>query len=110
MNILADYAITVVANGYEITIPKPTAYILEKLIINENQGTKREKDLRAVQRVLDVIYQSENEVETLKTIYDGLSIKQKKKVNQVCEEFELSYLNKQRLKQNKCLVQYSYNL
>lgn len=87
MNILADYTTTVYAKGHQITVPQPTAYILEKLIIHNQRGAKREKDIRAVQRILDVIQQSKKEKKTLKDIYDNLSVKQKRTINKICEEF-----------------------
>lgn len=90
MNILADHTVTVVVEGYQITVPKPAAYIIEKLIINENRGTKREKDIRAVQRILEVIHQCEEEVETLQNIYNDLNTKQKAKVNLTCQKFRIS--------------------
>lgn len=90
MNILADHTVTVVVEGYQITVPKPAAYIIEKLIINENRGTKREKDIRAVQRILEVIHQCEEEVETLQNIYNDLNTKQKAKVNLTCQKFGIS--------------------
>lgn len=86
MNLLAENAITVIAKGYQITIPKPAAYVLEKLIINEHRGIKKEKDIRAVQRILDIIKQCKEETETIIGLYNSLRPKQKRKIDEVCEE------------------------
>jgi hypothetical protein len=87
MNLLAENAITVEVNGYQITIPKPAAYVLEKLYINDYRSIKKEKDIRAVERILDMIKQSKGETETLLRLFESLSSKQKRKINEVCKEY-----------------------
>ncbi len=86
MNLLADNSVRVKVKGYEIAVPKPAAYILEKLLVNENRGTKREKDIRAVQRILDAIQESHDALIELNGLYKSLSPKQRKKIGQVCNE------------------------
>lgn len=90
MNLLAENAITVAAKGCQITIPKPAAYVLEKLYIHDHRGIKKEKDIRAVERILDIIKQSAEETETLLRLFESLSDKQKRKINEVCEEYGIN--------------------
>lgn len=46
MEILTDHTIVVNIKGFNVTVPKPAAYILHKLVINEERKPeyKQEKD------------------------------------------------------------------
>jgi hypothetical protein len=85
MNILADYTFSVLVNGNEIFVPIPEAYILEKLMINKYRKDKKEKDIRAVQRLLEVLRHSGG-LEKLEEIYNELTAKQRKAVDETCNE------------------------
>ncbi|MCK5764010.1 MAG: hypothetical protein KAH05_07815 [Clostridiales bacterium] len=67
LEILSDYAITVNANGYDVLVPAPTAYVLQKMIINkERELEKQLKDQRAIDNILSYIHESFNLIEELK--------------------------------------------
>ena len=86
LDILSTHAITVNTNGYDIIVPAPAAYVLQKMIINEERKPdKRTKDQRAIDNILSYIHESSELTEELKRTYESLTKKQKKKINQYCE-------------------------
>ena len=86
LDILCDNSIKLEINNFNLWVPTPQAYILHKLIINKNRGVKKEKDIRAVNSILEYISTDENDVSQLKSIYNNLSKNDKKKVDTVCKE------------------------
>ncbi|MDR0906801.1 MAG: nucleotidyltransferase domain-containing protein [Oscillospiraceae bacterium] len=88
LNILADKSTTAEFRGLTVNVPEPSAYVLQKLIINPNRTPdwKKEKDIDAVRELLSHIKNSEHDRMRLRIIYDGLSTKNKKTVDKVCKE------------------------
>lgn len=87
MSILSDNAVVINLKNYDLSVPKPQAYIFHKLIINEKRGRKREKDIRSVKNLLNTIHKFDSEIEELLTIYNNLTKKEKQKVDKVCEDY-----------------------
>lgn len=59
LNVLAGNAIPVLFQSYIVKVPRPQAYVLHKLIINNRRPEyKKVKDLSSVENLLDYIKQS----------------------------------------------------
>ena len=88
MDFLLFNSITVEIKGIKINVPSPQAYLLHKLIINDQRKVdKREKDLESVINLLQYINQDKELIESLWSLYEkGLTKKQKYKVDNVCSE------------------------
>ncbi len=86
LDILCDNSIKVEINNHKLWVPTPQAYIIHKLIINKNRGVKKEKDIRAINNILEYICIEESEIAHLKNIYNSLLKSDKKKVDIVCKE------------------------
>jgi len=80
VNILADYPLTFKCRGYDIVVPEPEAYVMQKLIINttRNPEDKKEKDIQAIRQLLKHI--NKNRVHE---IYSRLTKAQKQTVDTV---------------------------
>jgi hypothetical protein len=86
LNILSNHAITINVNGYDILVPAPAAYVLQKMVINrDRKPDKRIKDSRAIESILSYIHESFELTEELRKIYNSLTKKQKSKIDQFCE-------------------------
>lgn len=77
MTVLRDFTVTVCLLDMEITIPRPEAYVLQKIIINEQRGIKAEKDRAAILNLLPFI-----NTEELKSIYNTLTKKEQRGVSE----------------------------
>ena len=75
LDLLEKNIIDVPFNGYYITIPKPEAYFLHKIIINEERGMKKEKDKNSISNLSSYI-----DINNLNKIYNQLTKKQRDKV------------------------------
>jgi len=86
MNILIDNRIEVIYNNYKITVPRPEAYILHKLVINPDRKPeyKKSKDAETVRRLVKKVDET-----IFNDIFAGLTKKQKHKVLQTCDKFFL---------------------
>ncbi|MFZ5634146.1 MAG: GSU2403 family nucleotidyltransferase fold protein [Bacillota bacterium] len=69
MDFLLFNSITVETKGIRISVPSPQAYLLHKLIINDQrQVDKKEKDIESVINLLEYINQDKELLETLKSL------------------------------------------
>ena len=95
MDVLIETKTSVVYKQHSVTIPKPEAYVLHKLIINAERRPeyKQQKDAEAVRRL---VMKAKSEVfnEQIRMVYDGLTKKQKKKVLDTCDRHELQEVRK----------------
>lgn len=96
INILANFPREIEVQGldgnqYNIIIPEPAVYVIQKLLTNpvRNPPEKKEKDIVAVKELLYHIEQSEEHKTILKNVYKTLSAKQIKTLKQVCEENQI---------------------
>lgn len=85
MSILLANAVTISFYNMEITVPKPEAYLLHKMIINREHGIKQEKDRQAILRLWHYI-----EPNLYQEIYNTLSRKEKTLVDEFCERNALT--------------------
>ena len=89
IDILRDNYMPISVKDYLINVPKPEAYIIQKIIINEERKDKSLKDQRAIKNILPYINN-----DFAKSIYQNLSKKQKSKVDKYNVEVEiLEFLN-----------------
>lgn len=88
VNILEKYPMHVAVNDYDIVVPEPAVFIMQKLLVYPNRKPeyKREKDIVAINELLPYVLKSEIHSERLKYIYNVLSDKEQKRVNEVCAE------------------------
>lgn len=64
-----------------IKLASPASYILQKLLINEDRKEKKEKDIESIKNVLAFVRASKKYMEELKTLYESLPKKWKKKID-----------------------------
>ena len=77
MDIALRNAVTVQLLGMPVTVPKPEAYVLHKMVINsERKPDKQVKDAKAVYHLAPFL-----DKEVYQDVYDGLSKKEKKRVD-----------------------------
>lgn len=88
VNILEPYPMHIFAKGYEIVVPEPAVFIIQKLLAypKRKPDYKKEKDIVAINELLPYVLKSEIHSERLKYIYNVLSDKEQKRVNEVCAE------------------------
>lgn len=84
IDILRDNFIPVSVKDYVVNVPKPEAYIIQKMIINDERGDKSLKDQRAINNILPYINKN-----IAKSMYQNLSKKQKSKVDKYNAEVEI---------------------
>jgi len=84
VNMLADYPLTLKCNNYQITVPEPEAYVLQKLLTNpiRTPQNKKEKDMQSVQELLKYINK-----DRARQIFDAMSKKNQKVVESVCKTY-----------------------
>ena len=94
INILSDFACTVekiLDNGlsYEITVPEPAVYVLQKILTNPTRQPeeKKLKDMSAVQELLYHIKKDEYHSMKLREVHNSLSKKQLKTLESVCSQY-----------------------
>ena len=72
---------------YMVLVPRPAAYVIHKIIINDDRRQeKKEKDIRAIQNLLTFIRKKDDEYDCLKNLYSSLPSKTKKKADKVVEK------------------------
>ena len=85
--------ITIEYNGYDINIPSPSSYCLQKLLINkERTEEKRKKDLDAVRYILGFVISSKKYKDEFLESYNSAPKKWKKTIKEVMEENGLNAL------------------
>lgn len=87
INILDDFAAEVTKNGYTVTVPLPSAYVIQKILANPTRvpASKREKDIAAVINLLDHIKASEKHRLDLQRVIASLTPKQRKILDSVTQ-------------------------
>lgn len=84
MELLIENQTHVIYQGYSVCIPKPTAYVLHKLIINKDRvAYKQEKDAEAVSNIL-LGAANEKFISELKILFQKQNRKTKEKIIETC--------------------------
>ncbi|MFA6807560.1 MAG: GSU2403 family nucleotidyltransferase fold protein [Eubacteriales bacterium] len=86
VDMLIDSQIQLLLGRCLVNVPTPHAYVLHKLLIWPKRGVKQDKDMRAIENLLDTIEQHEIEKRGLKKMYLSLTPKQTKAIDEVCKE------------------------
>ncbi|MFA4874588.1 MAG: GSU2403 family nucleotidyltransferase fold protein [bacterium] len=81
LSLLADNIIAINFQGFDITVPHPAAYALQKLIISARRkiSEKAQKDIDQAEAVLTVL-KKRSDIELLRTLFEQLTKKQRKAV------------------------------
>jgi len=74
-----------------ITVPTPQAYLLQKIIINNQRKNKTDKDYLGIENLLENIKSSDLESRKLKDLYAKMSKKQKKIINRFLNDNLLEF-------------------
>jgi len=74
-----------------ITVPTPQAYLLQKIIINNQRKNKTDKDYLGIENLLENIKSSDLESRKLKDLYAKISKKQKKIINRFLNDNLLEF-------------------
>lgn len=91
VNILAQYPLLLSARNFDITVPEPAVYTLQKMIINSHRipASKREKDIESIRNILPHIKQSERDMKILKKILNECTKKEINAINTVCDKYSI---------------------
>lgn len=85
--------ITVRYNGYDVNIPSPASYCLQKLLINKDRSeTKKAKDIEAVKYILGYIVNSTKYKKEFVESYNKAPKKWKKIIKETIEKNDLIQL------------------
>jgi len=90
-NLLIDNIAVIEVKNIKIAVPTPQAYLLQKIIINNQRKNKAEKDYLGIENLLENIKVSDLEFQKLKDLYTILTKKQKKIIRKFLNDnlFEL---------------------
>ena len=80
-----DFATEVTRNGYTVIVPLPAAYVVQKILVNPTRvpASKKEKDIAAVNNLLEHIKLSEKHRKDLEQVLSALTVKQLKVLDDV---------------------------
>ena len=78
IDILIDNIDVIEVRDIKIIVPTPQAYLLQKIIINNQRKSKAEKDYLGIENLLENIKSSDLEFQKLKNLFNVLTKKQKK--------------------------------
>ena len=81
MEVANRFFTTVTYEGFEINIPIPESYVIQKMIINHRRGDKQILDQEKVASLLLYV-----DLDVLNTVYTSLSKKEKQWVNEYIQE------------------------
>jgi len=76
-DLLIKNSVTINVKGFEISVPTPQAYLLQKIIINEKRKNKSAKDYLGIENLLENLKKSKLEFQKLKELYNTMTKKQK---------------------------------
>ena len=85
-DLLVQNTVNIDIKNINITVPTPQAYLLQKIIINEQRRYKAEKDYLGIENLLENIERSHIEYQKLKELHTTLTKKQKNKIDKFLKE------------------------
>ncbi len=83
VELFSQHYMEVKRNGLSLKIASPSAFVLQKLLINDRRGLKAEKDLQAIQYVLGFLVLSKKQTADFLSIWNNLPKKWKAKILKV---------------------------
>lgn len=75
LDILSGNTVSLECLGHIVTVPTPEAYVVHKMVINEERGAKAEKDAAAIEHLIAFL-----DSEKLEAVLRGLSKKERARV------------------------------
>lgn len=84
LEMLLEYPVTTKYLCYDVTIPLPEAYVVHKMIINPERGSKSRKDIRAIENLIPYL-----DIEKITEITQELHKKDLRRVEQFIQENSL---------------------
>lgn len=81
MDLLLDNTITINIENIDIAVPSPQAYLLQKIIINDQRKNKAGKDYLGIENLLDNIKRSDTQYQELGKLYNSLTKKRRNKID-----------------------------
>ena len=95
VDILLNNTIVVECKTYKITIPSPAAYCIHKLLINPSRiEWKKQKDIDSVINILSKMIDSNVYINEVNHIFDSLGKKQKKTIEEICNNYNIVEFDK----------------
>jgi hypothetical protein len=94
VNLLARFPLLIEVKKFNIIVPEPAVYALQKIIINPHRkpSSKREKDIDSVRIILPHIYKSARDLKIFKEILHDCTKKERKTITQVCNENKIDII------------------
>lgn len=88
INILSDFPMKIGVRNYNINVPEPAVYVIQKIFINPHRipASKREKDIESVRNILPYIFESSRDLAVLENILNSCTKKEMKSIRKVCAE------------------------
>jgi len=81
LDILTKHPLPLTIRGYTVIVPEPAAYVLHKLLINnQRKPAKQEKDLGSIRSVLTFVVASDGQKARLIEILESLSNNRQKRI------------------------------
>jgi hypothetical protein len=93
MDLLSENLMRINLWGCEIQVPSPEAYVFHKLLIQRQTEEKAQKDLRAVENLLEYFRKHSDKVADLQKIYTKLTKKQQGRIADRCRENGIDLAN-----------------
>lgn len=90
VDIFGSNYVELLRNGIKVKVASPSAFVIQKILINDRRGPKSEKDADAIDYVLSFIGISRKSSEEFYELYDKLPRKWKKAVEE--------YINRRKVK------------
>ena len=94
MDLLSENLMRIHLRDCEIQVSLPEACVFHKLLIQRQTEEKSQKDLRAVENLLEYITLHPNRVVDLQKLYGKLSKKQQRRIADRCQETGLDVLSR----------------
>ncbi len=85
VELFSQHFIEVNRNGFLLKVASPSAFVIQKLLINEKRGQKAEKDIQAITSVLTFLILSKKQKADFLSIWDELPKKWKATILRVAK-------------------------
>jgi len=87
LSMFRDNTVEVEWEGVKVTVPTPSAYVLQKMFINDQRRTpaKRDKDIASIEYLLEFIKGNPVLMKEMKATFNGYFKKQKAQIRKFCE-------------------------
>lgn len=96
IDILEQHQEVILYHGMNVIVPKPAAFIIQKIIVNpiRTPASKKEKDILSCNHLLEIIDNDDENKKLFYDIYKGLSKKQTKIFLEVVDKYQMYFAKK----------------